>query len=256
MISIITATYNRAATLQRSIDSVLAQTLDDWELIVVDDGSTDGTAELLARQSDPRIRVFTHPVNLGVCAAKNTGFDHIRGEWFTTLDSDDEMTPDALKTMLECATRTGATAVTCNCADGVTGQMTGSGPTCDGWLSAEDADRCRGEHWGITRTDLLGDERLDPRLPGFEHSLWLRINARARRYYLHRALRVYHTEGADRVTQAQHTSTLAEKAATYATLGEDRAYLRLLRKSDPAGYRRLMWRIRAGRMLHLVLKRP
>jgi hypothetical protein len=123
--------------------------------------------------------VFTHPVNLGVCAAKNTGFDNIRGEWFTTLDSDDEMTPDALAAMLECATRTGATAVTCNCVDGVTGQLTGSGPTCDGWLSAEDADRCRGEHWGITRTELLGDSRLDPRLPGFEHSLWLRINARA-----------------------------------------------------------------------------
>lgn len=256
MVSVITATYNRADTLQRAIASVLRQTISDWELIVVDDGSTDGTDELLAHISDPRIRVLRHPVNRGVCAAKNTGFDNVGGDWFTTLDSDDEMTPDALEAMLGCAERTGATAITCNCADSVTGQMTGLGPTPEGWLSASDASKLKGEHWGITRTALLGDKRLDPDLPGFEANLWLRVNVLARRYYLHRALRVYHAEGTDRVTHAQHSAGLAEKAALFEAIGRDSVYLDLLRELDSGEYRRLIWRIRAGRILHPVLGRP
>jgi glycosyltransferase involved in cell wall biosynthesis len=254
VISVITATYNRASTLQRTIDSVLAQTYDDWELIVVDDGSADESAEIIARQTDPRIRVFKHEVNRGLCAAKNTGLDNIRGEWFTFLDSDDEMTPDALAAMLDCADRTGATAITCNCVDSVTGQMTGLGPTSDGWLSAQETAKCSGEHWGLTRTELLGDKRLDTRLPGCEDTLWLKINDIARRYYIHRALRIYHTEGTDRITVSQRSTDLAKKAAMFSAMGEDRLYLRLYKEANPEGYRHLIWRIRAGRILHPILR--
>ena len=70
-------------------------------VVVVDDGSTDGTAELMRRYDDPRIRFIQHGRNLGVCAAQNTGFDHIRGAWFTTLGSDDELLgDDALEILL------------------------------------------------------------------------------------------------------------------------------------------------------------
>ena len=82
-VSIITATYNRAAVLARAIDSVVRQDYSFWELLIVDDGSTDETQELLRGYKDERITVLTHSENRGVSAAKNTGLDHMSGEWFT-----------------------------------------------------------------------------------------------------------------------------------------------------------------------------
>lgn len=243
------ATYNRVATLPRAVDSVLGQSLSDLELIIVDDGSTDETAQYLAGLNDPRIRVHRHAHNRGVTAAKNTGLDDVRGDWFTFLDSDDEMTPEALSVMVACAVQTGATAVTCNCANSVTGAMTGIGPTCDGWLVASEAARCRGEHWGLTRTSLLGDMRFDERLPSAGQALWLKIHSAARRYYIHRALRVYHTEGADRVTAANRQSGLRDRLRIFSVIGEDGAYLRALKRADARRYRRTMRRVRSARLL-------
>ena len=250
MVSIVMATYDRASTLQRAIDSVLAQTDPDWELIIVDDGSTDETPEITSTLDDPRIRVYRHFPNRGQTAAKNVGFDKIRGEWFTILDSDDEMVPDALEAMLECAERTGATAITCNCLDTSTGEMSGIGPTEDGWLSATEAAQLRGEHWGITRTELLGDKRFDERVPGgFMTTVWFRINAEANRYYLNRALRIYHTAGTDRVTKVQSKNSLARKVSTFSAIGEDAVFLGELRKHDPEQYRHTILRVWAARLL-------
>lgn len=248
-------TYNRASTLARAVESVLEQTYSDWELIIIDDGSTDETPDVLAGMTDRRIRVYRQSPNRGMNPAKNAGLDRIAGEWFTTLDSDDEAMPTALAEMLECAERTGATAILCNCVDSVTGEMTGIGPLEDGWLTADERTQCRGEHWGLTRTDLLGDRRFDERLPGgWENTLWLKINARAQRYYLHRALRVYHTEGSDRDTVALQSRTgIRRKVQVFCVVGEDREYLSELRVHDAAGYRHAIVRIWAARMLHPLL---
>lgn len=248
-VSVVTATYDRADTLGRAIDSVRAQTFPDWELIVVDDGSTDRTADVLAGYEDERIRVFRHERNRGATAAKNTGLDHLRGKWFTILDSDDEMVPDALKVMLDCAQRTGANAITCNCVDSRTGEMTGLGHTGDGRLSSRDAASHRGEHWGLTQTSLLGDLRFDERLPTYEDTVWLKVDARARRYYVHRALRIYHTEGSDSVLSRLGASGLVRKVRNYAAIGDDREYLRLLRYADPNAYRHTIVRVWAARLL-------
>jgi glycosyltransferase involved in cell wall biosynthesis len=248
-VSIVTATYNRADTLGRAIDSVLAQTCPDWELIVVDDGSTDTTTEVLAGYTDERIRVFSHERNRGATAAKNTGLDHLRGEWFTILDSDDEMVPDALEVMLDCASRTGANAITCNCVDSQTGEMTGLGHTGDGRMSSQDAASYRGEHWGLTQTSLLGDLRFDERLPTYEDTVWLKVNVKARRYYVHRAFRIYHTEGSDSVLSRLGASSLAKKVRIYSAIGEDRVYLRLLRHANPKGHRHTIVRVWAARLL-------
>jgi glycosyltransferase involved in cell wall biosynthesis len=252
MISVVLPTYNRATTLPRAVNSVLRQSFPDWELIVVDDGSTDDTPQFLASIRDRRVVVYRHPENRGVTAAKNTGLDHIRGDWFTTFDSDDEMKPDALAVMIECATRTGATAIECNCTDFVTGMMTGIGPTQDGPLAGYEAARCRGDHWGLTKTSLLGDLRFDERLPGLEGVLWLKINRVARRYYIHRALSVIHTEGADRVTVAGRQASISDKVRVFCVLGEDRAYLEALRSANPRDYRRTMLRVWVARFLRRV----
>jgi glycosyltransferase involved in cell wall biosynthesis len=93
-ISVIIPTFNRAWSLGRAIDSVLAQTLVPEEIIVVDDGSTDQTAKVLADYED-RITVLTQP-NAGVSSARNSGIRHSTGEWVALLDSDDEWKPEKL----------------------------------------------------------------------------------------------------------------------------------------------------------------
>ena len=99
LISIIMPTYNRESFLPKAIDSVLAQSYESWELIVVDDGSIDGTKELIASYDDSRI-VYLYQKNQGVSAARNTGIAESRGEVLALLDSDDEWFPDKLETQL------------------------------------------------------------------------------------------------------------------------------------------------------------
>jgi glycosyltransferase involved in cell wall biosynthesis len=95
--SILLATYNRAALLPRALDSVQAQTWMDWELVVVDDGSTDETAALVRERAaaDGRIRLHSQ-ARVGVAQARNAGARLARGKVLTFLDSDDAYTPSHL----------------------------------------------------------------------------------------------------------------------------------------------------------------
>lgn len=98
LISVIIPTYNRAHILSRAIESVLAQTYQHWELIIVDDGSTDSTATVVAAYTDPRIR-FIHQENKGPSAARNKGIHTAQGDLICYLDSDDEFLPIYMETM-------------------------------------------------------------------------------------------------------------------------------------------------------------
>ena len=89
-------TYNRAHCLRRAVDSVLGQTFSDFELIVVDDGSTDGTMALLESIDDPRLRILHHGTNRGVGAAINTGIRSAEATLIAIQDSDDEWLPEKL----------------------------------------------------------------------------------------------------------------------------------------------------------------
>lgn len=93
-ISVIIPSFNRAWTLAHAIDSVLAQTVAPKEIIVVDDGSTDHTSEVLAAYGDS-IRVLVQP-NKGVSSARNLGIRHSTGEFVALLDSDDQWKPEKL----------------------------------------------------------------------------------------------------------------------------------------------------------------
>ena len=95
-VSVVIPAYNRAATLPRAVASVLAQDFADWELIVVDDGSADGSAEAALACGDRRLRVIRHPVNRGAPAARNTGIRNAAGRLVAFLDSDDEWLPGKL----------------------------------------------------------------------------------------------------------------------------------------------------------------
>ena len=106
-VSVIIPTYNRADVLGRAISSVLAQTHQDFELIVVDDGSTDGSEQAVWAFDDKRIRYLRHDVNRGAEAALNTGLLAARGEYIAFLDSDDEWLPQKLHLQLDCFHHTG-----------------------------------------------------------------------------------------------------------------------------------------------------
>ena len=94
-ISVIIPTYNRKHTLQRAIDSVLAQTFKPYEIIIVDDGSKDGTKEWLL-QNYPSVQCIHQPNN-GVSSARNKGIQISQGSWIALLDSDDEWMPEKLE---------------------------------------------------------------------------------------------------------------------------------------------------------------
>lgn len=97
MVSILLCTYNRAHTLKDTLDSILNQTYKDFELIIIDDGSTDTTQELLSKYQDSRIRIFTLPENSFYCAAANWGLQQTRGEYIAFATSDDLWLPDKLE---------------------------------------------------------------------------------------------------------------------------------------------------------------
>lgn len=98
MITIVIPLYNKADTIQRAIDSVLLQSETDFELIVVNNGSSDGGEKVAEGVTDPRVRVV-HQDNRGVSAARNRGIEEARGEWVAFLDADDEWMPTFLATM-------------------------------------------------------------------------------------------------------------------------------------------------------------
>ncbi|HZF73410.1 MAG TPA: glycosyltransferase family A protein, partial [Gemmatimonadaceae bacterium] len=88
LISIVIPCYNRAHIVRETIDSVLAQTYRNFEVILIDDGSTDNTREVVSSYDDRRIRYF-YKANGGLSAARNSGLDSARGEFVAFLDSDD-----------------------------------------------------------------------------------------------------------------------------------------------------------------------
>ena len=97
-VTVVIPTYNRAPLLDRTLDSVLAQTFQNFEVLVVDDGSTDGTSALVAEYAarDARILYLAQPRNAGVSAARNRGLREAQGAFIAFLDSDDEWMPEKL----------------------------------------------------------------------------------------------------------------------------------------------------------------
>lgn len=104
MISIIVLVYNTEKYLKRCLDSLLSQTIEDIEIICVNDGSTDTSGTILSDYAnlDSRIRVITQ-CNKGMCATRNRGIEEARGEWFMIVDSDDWIDSDTCETAIKAA---------------------------------------------------------------------------------------------------------------------------------------------------------
>jgi succinoglycan biosynthesis protein ExoO len=112
MVSVITPAYNVAPYIGQCIESVQAQTLSDWEMIVVDDASTDDTVTVVQRYlDDARIHLLCNPQNRGASDARNRALDAAQGEWIAVLDADDWMTPTRLEALVRFAEAQGVEMV-------------------------------------------------------------------------------------------------------------------------------------------------
>lgn len=112
LVSVIVPVYNVEKDVRRCIESILAQTHTDFELLLVNDGSTDNSGALCRSFDDPRIRYFEKP-NGGLASARNYGLEHAQGEYLYCVDSDDYIEPDCLSFCIERQRETDADVVLC-----------------------------------------------------------------------------------------------------------------------------------------------
>ena len=116
LVSVIMPAYNAEPFIEEAIASVIAQTVADWELIVIDDCSTDDTVQIVSAfvRQDPRIQLLTNASNMGVAKTRNRGLELCRGQYVALLDSDDYWKPRFLEKMLARAEQTGADIIYCS----------------------------------------------------------------------------------------------------------------------------------------------
>ena len=122
LVSVITPFYNREQYIEKCINSILGQTYPHWELILIDDGSTDCTAAICTKymERDPRIKLLTNDRNSGVAYSRNKGLDAARGEYIIFVDSDDFITSCYIEMMLQIASEQSCEMVQCKIKWGCT----------------------------------------------------------------------------------------------------------------------------------------
>jgi len=101
LVSVIMPVFNAERYVGESIKSVLEQTYQNFELIIVDDGSKDRTAEIVETFNDSRIKLIRHPYNMGVAEARNTALKVAKGKWIAPIDADDKWLPERLEKLIE-----------------------------------------------------------------------------------------------------------------------------------------------------------
>lgn len=228
-ISVILPAYNRAAVLPRAIRSVLAQTVQDFEILVADDASTDGTLDAIP--DDSRIRVVRLSQNAGAGAARNAAASIAVGEYFAFLDSDDEWKPDKLAHQLEILRGGDADLVgTGHVLVSPAGETVFTPPALDpdGWrLQLHTACAFHGGSTPLFRREVWdATGPMDTRLRVLEDWDWmLRASRRFRLRALARPLaRVHENRPAGvEVTIACTTRFLAKHEAEFARCGERHA---------------------------------
>lgn len=198
IVSVVTPTFNRAGYLHYAIESVLAQTVGEFELLVIDDGSTDATPELMERYTcDPRVRYFRQP-NQGQSVARNRGISEAKGDYVCFLDSDNLWLPDKLEKSLEVFQKHPEYHV-----------VYGDYIDIDQWGKELGVNRMR-RYTGTITPELLKDNFVSMNttmtrrecfdvLGGFDeadrlaedYGLWLRLSTRYRFYYVPEVLGFY-----------------------------------------------------------------
>ena len=250
LVSVVVPTYNRASLLPRAISSALGQSFEDLELIVVDDGSTDSTGEVVGAFGDPRIRLIRLPTNAGLSGAQNAGLRAARGEWVAFLDSDDEWLPTKLEQQLvRLREDAGPAAAVAYCflqrQDERTGRTVPArrgGPEGDvfqalltGWSPLPSC-------LVVRRRTLLAIGGWDESLPSFAgHDLCLRLAEAGSRFVAVReTLVIKHDYGGPQLSTAYETALRSVKRL------DEKWATKLRARFGPGPYRRWRARWRTG----------
>jgi len=211
LFSLTMATYNRAHLLPRAIKSALNQTYRNFELIIIDDASTDNTEYICKSFADDRILYCKQEKNTGVLACRNKAFDLAKGEYIAILDDDDELLPEALETsvkkLVELSSK-GINILWFDRLDFERQERSGFGISTEGYVRYEDllCERIFGDFWMVIKRELMGEkDRFDERLWGNEGYLWLRLHRKSDAFYVPKVLYInYREHGAARLSEAMN----------------------------------------------------
>ncbi len=205
--TVFTPTYNRAHTLSRVYESLKRQTFRDFEWLIVDDGSTDNTRELVENWQKQNLFPIRYlwQENAHKKAAFNHGVREARGELFLPLDSDDEALPEALETFnriwldipdVDRSRFSAVTGLCCDPAGKVVGDYFPSDIFDSDSLETFFRYDIKGEKWGFQRTDVLREFPFPIEVNGLvpESVIWFRIARKYKTRYVNIVLRVYQSE--------------------------------------------------------------
>ena len=174
MVSVIIPSYNREKTIKKAIESVLNQTYRDLEVIVVDDGSTDHTSQVIGEIKDERLR-YIYQENAGACVARNRGIHLASGEIIAFHDSDDLWRADKLEKEMNALQKSGADVVFCKLvrhnSDGSTTDMPSDGK--EGFLNPIKNLFGIGTQTLLAKREVFAHEQFDKEMPRFQEFEWL-----------------------------------------------------------------------------------
>lgn len=272
-VSIIMPCHNAAAHLPASVGSVLAQTFADWELIAIDDGSSDSTLAWLRAERDPRLRIHTQ-VNQGVSSARNTGLALAQGAYIAFLDADDTWSADFLAQMVAAlVARPDAVLAYCGWQNvGVPGARGDPFIPPEYETPAKTETLFSGCRWPIhavlvKRAAVTAAGGFNLRLKNAEDfALWLEVATTAPIVRVPQVLAYYHFHGegqasANRARAALHhldaqREFLARHPEFHATLGQKRARKLLYGELLQRGYERYWQRdLPAARQIFRIVMR-
>lgn len=215
MFCIICATYNRADKLPRAINSIFEQSVHNWELIIVDDGSTDNTKEVVAPYlTDKRINFFSMVKNCGVGVARNFGIRQAKAEWIVLLDSDNALLPGALLAMINAIQSHSNSEMHKFSVRSFVGQVMCDVPVSCITVTGFDylCGKFSGEHHTLVKKRLLLSHPFFEEINGGEGVIWAKIVLECKSLVYHPSFtQLYETEGADRLSvRAKNYSRLRQ----------------------------------------------
>lgn len=223
-VSIIIPTHNRAAMLSRALRSALQQTVPPFEVIVVDDASSDETPAVLHALANTNVRYLRHEKPLGGSAARNTGIHAARGEWIAFLDDDDEWVPEKLERQLAVAP--GYRAVICSASiRGRSTRLRDHGPE----MTREELKQgCVGAGTSglLVRAEVLRNTSFDESLPrGQDWDLLIRLTDHHRVAYVNEPLVIYNDGQHARITNQVGKQEALDVERQLAVLYKHRRFL-------------------------------
>ena len=236
-VSVIILTYNRSHLLERAIQSALNQSFNDFEIILINNGSTDDTEKILKKyQHHKKIRTYSLEKNIGFVAGMNFAFDRLNGEWFCQLGDDDKINPNALSMLLGVVDQIdkNINMVTCNGIDSETNLLIGEGLKGDQILTLKEIlGKMSGNWWGITKTSLIDGHRFNEKLRWNVDVFWLKIHATANHYYIHQPLLEWNTGNPHTETAMMRHATIEENIEKFRELIKEEEYWDILSQYNP-----------------------